>query len=147
MSERQRRRFRERLRLPLQGDESTRFFTRAGTHVATGYLRVVIGDRGPYVEFEERHLLLSAFQVPEAEAYRLWHRGRAYPEVFYVEHRTRDASRVMLYEQLKEVAYADYRVGLYYISPTDLTTESKEALYLEAESLESFDLFDPSGGS
>lgn len=119
-----------------------RFFTHSGTWVATGYLRVVIGDRGPYLEFEERHLLLSAFEVPEAEAYRLWHRGRENPEVFYVEHRSRDAARVMLYEQLKGVAYADYRVGLYYISPADLVTEEEKRLYLEEEDLEPFSLFD-----
>ena len=36
----------DRLRIPPQGNDYTRFETKTGLHVATGYTRVVIGERG-----------------------------------------------------------------------------------------------------
>ena len=41
----------ERLKIPLEGDETLQLYTKSGTKVATGYERIVIGDRGPYIEF------------------------------------------------------------------------------------------------
>jgi hypothetical protein len=40
-----------------------------------------------------------------------------------VEWRTKDQSNVKVYEQSRTVDYADYRVGLFYISPFDLFVE------------------------
>jgi len=37
-----------------------------------------------------------------------------------VEWRTKDQSNVKVYEQKRRVEYADYKVGLFYISPFDL---------------------------
>ena len=40
------------LNLDLDGNESTNFScSKCGLLIATGYTRVVIGERGPYIEF------------------------------------------------------------------------------------------------
>lgn len=96
-----------RLRLSIDGDEVTKLSTRSGAHVATGYTRIVIGDRGPYVEFEDRHLNTSEFcHCSEAHYY-------------YIELRTL-IDDVKTYAQLRRVDYADYVPGRYYISPFEL---------------------------
>ena len=41
----------DRLRMPLEGNDLTRFETKTGLHPATGSTRIVIGERGPYIEF------------------------------------------------------------------------------------------------
>lgn len=50
----------------------------------------------------------------------VWRQTSAYPYVFYDEWRSRCPGNVMIYYQRKTVSYADYVVGLWYVSPTDL---------------------------
>jgi len=92
--------------------------------LAVGYRRILLGDHGPYFELERRHLRLEAFEQPT----ELEH---------YIERYS--PAHAKLYEQLRDVSdrsnppkegrywvannrtaaqggYADYRVGLYYIS-------------------------------
>jgi hypothetical protein len=45
-----------------------------------------------------------------------------------VEWRTKDQSNVKVYEQSKTVDYADYKVGLYYISPFDLFVGGEQVI-------------------
>jgi hypothetical protein len=116
--------YEKRLRIPLSGDEHTRFETSTGLHVATGYTRVIIGGRGPYIEFLPRHLIWDSLRMPDEKKYRLEHPWK--DKVFYVEWRTKDQSKVKVYEQSKTVDYADYKVGLFYISPFDLYVEGKQ---------------------
>ena len=99
----------------LEGNDYTRFETSTGLQVATGYTRVVIGGRGPYIEFLPGHHIWENLQIPDEEKYRLEHPWKE--EVFYVEWRTKDQSNVRVYEQSKTVDYADYKGGLFYISP------------------------------
>ena len=47
--------YEKRLRIPITGDART-LHTKSGTQIATGYTSVVIGARGPYVEFAEDQL-------------------------------------------------------------------------------------------
>jgi hypothetical protein len=114
-------RYEKRRRIPLSGDDYTRFETSTGLHVATGYTRGVIGGRGPYIEFLPGHLIWDSLHIPDEEKYRLEHPWK--DEAFYVEWRTKDESNVKVYEQRKTVDYADYKVGLFYISPFDLYVE------------------------
>jgi len=53
--------------------------------------------------------------MPDEEKYRLEHPWKE--RVFYVEWRTKDQSNVKVYDQKRTVEYADYKVGLFYISP------------------------------
>ena len=118
--------YEKRLRIPPSGDNNTRFETSTGLHVATGYTRIFIGERGPYIEFLPGHLIWDNLRIPEEEKYRLEHPWK--DKVFYVEWRTKDQSNVKVYEQKRRMDYADYKVGLFYISPFDLFVERKPVI-------------------
>ena len=49
-------------------------------------------------------------------------------KVFFVEWRTKDQSNVKVYDQKRTVDYADYKVGLFYISPFDLFVEGEPVI-------------------
>lgn len=100
--------YKERLRIPLEGNDDTRFETKTGLHVATGYVRVVIGKRGPYVEFEGKHLVMENIHITDRKHH------------YFSEWRTNDEADVMVYQQWEPVTYADYRIGLFYIDPFEL---------------------------
>ena len=112
--------YRKRLAIDVDsGSETLIFLSHSNLHLATGYTRVVIGGRGPYVEFLARQIEFNSFTVPEAELYRI-EDARA----FYVEWRSKCESNVKLYVQKRTVAYADYKIGYCYLSPYDLTMAS-----------------------
>lgn len=115
--------YKKRLQIPLTGDTGTIFYTKSGTKVATGYERVVIGQRGPYIEFTTAQIHLDNFHIPESALYRLIDR-----RVYYVEYRSADDCNVKLYQQRRLVEYADYRIGYCYISPFDLKTDVLDEL-------------------
>lgn len=116
-----------RLRIPLKGD-SRLFYTKSGTPVATGYTRVVIGDRGHYIEFTTKQIIAKNFHIPKEQEYRKTDKC-----VYYIEARSRDASFIKLYYQRKTVKYADYKVGMVYISPFELKTDEIEELVTPLE--------------
>lgn len=108
-----------RLRIhPVNGDSTTCFYTGSGTHVATGYKRVVIGKRGPYIEFDFDQLSNPVWSMPPSETWRV---GSS--TAYYAELRSIDESNVKCYMQKKVVDYADYVVGMTYVSPFDLFDE------------------------
>jgi hypothetical protein len=84
------------------------------------------GGRGPYIEFLPGHLIWDSLHIPDEEKYRLEHPWK--DKVFYVEWRTKDQSNVKVYDQKKIVDYADYKVGLFYISPFDLFVEGEAVI-------------------
>jgi hypothetical protein len=80
---------------------------------ANGFIRIVHGGRGDYVEFSEEQLVSKRqFSVPFLEEWRATS-GIAY----YIEYRYHG---VKVYFQKRTVNYADYKVGYYYVSPVDL---------------------------
>lgn len=85
--------------------------------ICTGYQRVVIGQRGPYIEFKKTHIFDRKLYIPTKQLYRL-----SDPKVYYIEFRTVDDD-VKVYYQMRTVAYADYKIEHFYISPLDLKTE------------------------
>ena len=111
----------ERITIPLTGNPGMKFFTRAGTHIATGYTRIVIGDYGAYVEFLPEQLFLDKIEP-------LFSNSPARP-VKYIWLQSKDKSRIKIYEQKRRVNYADYKPGFYYIDPQDLHTETIRDLY------------------
>ena len=102
-----------------------KFYSQGGLYLAFGYLRVVIGKRGPYVEFDHYQIRWENFDVPEAERYRMKN-----PMVYYNEYRSTDDCYVKLYMQKRTVAYADYIVGHCYISPFDLMREDNQPVII-----------------
>jgi hypothetical protein len=117
--------FEKRLLINVTHGADLKFYSQAGLHLATGYLRVVIGGRGPYVEFSASQILWQNFLVPETEKYRLTN-----AVVYYDEYRSKDQSFVKLYSQKHPVGYADYKVGLCYISPFDLMREDNQPVII-----------------
>jgi len=114
----------DRLKIAINsGDTKTKFSTKSGKAVAIGYERIVIGARGPYIEFSENQIIRENISVPETEVWRI-QSGTA----FYVEYRTADVCNVKIYFQKKVVNYADYKIGFYYISPFDLKTDDMEEI-------------------
>jgi len=85
-------------------------YLKNGTLFATGFNRVVHGERGDYVEFEADQIvqkLISKFDndfTEENDFYYWW----LYPE---------SDSDTKIYHQKRTVKYADYKVGKYYVSP------------------------------
>lgn len=106
--------YEKRLRLTINKNTIT-LYTFSGLEICTGYERIVIGFRGPYIEFTREQLFIGNFIIPEEEKWRITSENP-----YYIEYRTKDVSNVKMYFQKKTVDYADYKIGYYYISPFDL---------------------------
>lgn len=115
--------------LQEQGSDNTTFYIRGEELFAIGYNRVVYGDHGPYVEFS--WINIESILIPK--------RAQPHSNDYYYEWLTpfRDPN-VKVYKQLKTVAnlpnpprggfrgnrkegYADYKVGMIYVSVGDFT--------------------------
>ncbi len=118
--------YEKRLKIPIEGNGHTRFETSTELHVATGYIRVVIGERGPYIEFSPEQIILVNLHIPEDKRFKLTLYWR--DKVDYFEWRTNDDANVKIYEQKRTVDYADYRVGMLYASPFDLFVDGKPVI-------------------
>lgn len=90
-------------------------FTNSGLKVATGFERIVHGGRGDYMEFKKDQIVHSSLFIPSECVYRIGDE-----KTYYNEYRTIDECYVKVYEQKKTVEYADYKIGLWYVSPNDL---------------------------
>lgn len=105
----------KQIKIPDVGNDSTLFLTSTGYRLAQGYNRVVFGGRGAYVEFQPRHIFHSNIHIPETQLFRL-----SDPRIYYIEFRSCDEDNVKVYYQMRTVAYADYKIGMFYICPTKL---------------------------
>lgn len=115
--------YEKRLLIPITCNDTEKFYTKGGLLVADGYKRIVIGKRGPYIEFTESQINRHAIFVPSQELWRL-----TSDIAFYIEYRTCDTQYVKIYYQKKVVNYADYLPDHYYVSPFDLRTDDLEML-------------------
>ena len=106
--------YKDLLKIPENGT-SLELKTSFDTVIARKYERVVIGQRGPYIEFTTNQILCDKLFIPKNQLYRL-----SDPKLYYIEFRTNDDSNVKVYYQMRTVAYADYKIGYFYISPADL---------------------------
>ena len=93
--------------------------TSNGLVLATSYTRVVHGGRGDYIEFTREQLILNNLHIPPNQNWRVTNPDWS-KKVFYIEHRSNDERYVKVYEQLRLVDYADYKIGYFYIAPGDL---------------------------
>lgn len=105
----------QKLTLSLDGD-TIPLYTKypSESPIAEQYQRVVIGQRGPYVEFTKNQIFDKLLYIPKNQLYRL-----SDPKVYYIEFRTIE-NDVKVYYQMRNVAYADYLINHFYISPIDL---------------------------
>ena len=118
-----RRTYSERLTINIDGNDFTKFYTKDGLLVAIGYTRVVIGGRGPYIEFEDKHIVKDNFHIPKHAEYKL-----SQSMSYYHEYRSNDGCFVKAYYQQMGVSYADYKVGKWYIDPEKVKTDELEEL-------------------
>jgi len=110
------------------GDSNKVIKTCFNTDIAKGYLRVLYGDHGPYLEFFRDHIYWNEFNCVR--------KNLGYYDKWY----SADGSNVLLYYQIKSVknlpnppiggfngnrkeGYADYRVGRIYISALDVKVD------------------------
>jgi len=110
------KKYSELLNIPIDGAKIP-LFTNYPNIIATSYRRVVIGQRGPYIEFSKNDIFEKELYIPKNQLYRL-----SDPKVYYIEFRTIDKD-IKVYYQMRSVAYADYLINHFYISPTDLYKE------------------------
>jgi hypothetical protein len=92
--------------------------TKSGNDIATSYTRVVHGGRGDYVEIDSTQILTENLHIPPDQA---WRNSDPYWKdlVYYDWYATDDDVKV--YFQKKLVSYADYKIGMYYVAPADVT--------------------------
>jgi hypothetical protein len=96
-----------------------------GREIAHEYQRVVIGGQGPYIEFDKDDFSCDIITKPGQE-----YRGKGkYKYVKYFHLMPTDCPEIKIYHQQRGVDYADYKIGMYYISPNDLVFEGE--LYAE----------------
>lgn len=84
------------------------------TRISSGYTRVVIGKRGPYIEFDFSQTIKTALIIPTNQNWRFQS-----PTAYYVEYRT-VPDNIMIYHQKQCVTYADYKIGMLYVAPQDI---------------------------
>jgi hypothetical protein len=108
--------------LSLEGSTGQTFFNRVGTLMAVGYARIVVGDYGAYIEFYPD-------QINHNMIKNKFYRGKARPYQKYWWMESCDENKTKVYEQIREVAYADYKPGLFYISPINLFDQEGNVYY------------------
>ena len=87
-------------------------YLKNGQLFAKEFVRVVHGGRGDYVEFAENQIipeLLSKFGNTDL--------NNTDTEYYYYWLFPKNNADVKVYKQLKTVKYADYKIGMYYVSP------------------------------
>jgi DNA-directed RNA polymerase subunit M/transcription elongation factor TFIIS len=101
------------LNISIKGNPKTKFYcSKCKMPIAIGYNRVVIGGRGPYIEF------LKEGQIIDDNCHITNNLHK-----FFEEYCSNCVDKLFIYYQLKTVSYADYKVDMFYISPSLLCLE------------------------
>jgi hypothetical protein len=91
-----------------------------GKVIANNYHRVVIGGQGPYIELSKEHFTVPLHCAPDQE-----YRGKGkYAHCKYLWLMPEGMPHIKVYHQRRLVDYADYKVGMYYISPDQVEFDS-----------------------
>jgi len=120
-SQRVRRLYRQAVRkmgIPAISLGSHRVHAKSGSVVAKDYTRVVVGDYGAYIEMSPQQVL--------TENLREKFPGKRREGIKYIWLVVNDHSRTKVYRQVRTVDYADYRVGMYYVSVNDVDLVENE---------------------
>jgi len=116
--------YKERLKIDCAGS-NTKLYTKSGECISNGYTRVVIGERGPYIEFTKEQIINSTLHIPKDCAWKM--QPKYADRIYYYELRT-NSDNVKVYYQKRCVEYADYKIDYMYITPFDLYDESGDVL-------------------
>lgn len=101
----------------LNGDFNCELYDLKGNKISNGYNRVVIGDYGAFIEIDLAHMLTVNLKVKPGQEYRYTEK---YKNVKYYWLCLKDNEDIKIYYQKNTVTYADYKVGMFYISPTEV---------------------------
>ena len=89
-------------------------YTKSGILFAKEFIRVIHGGRGDYIEFNKNQILPQLCnKFPKLSDDELVLQGHYYEWLTPLY----DDFDTKVYRQLRTVKYADYKVGLYYVSP------------------------------
>lgn len=117
---------------PLSGREYTVRSKGSGRVVAKGYVRVVFGDHGPYLECRRDHVVHHVWRVNregrKGRYYDLWRSGSDqvewYEQLRGVEGKPNPPQGRWSVSQNRLEGYADYKVGMWYASMDKVVVES-----------------------
>jgi hypothetical protein len=104
--------YEEQLRIPIIGTPHTLIKNRMDTVISRGYVRVVIGDYGAFIEFNDEQV--------QRQNLRPHFDGPPQSGVAYVWLETKDTLKTKIYEQKRTVRYADYTPGMFYVDPAKI---------------------------
>lgn len=90
-----------------------------GTVICSGYERVVIGDYGAFVEISPEKISEQMLRCQPGQEYRICD-DRFKNNVKYHWLTAVDNSGIKVYYQQKTVDYADYKPGMFYVSPYEV---------------------------
>jgi len=119
--------FEAALKIPIMGDDR-QFYSHDDLLLFNGYTRVVIGERGAYIEFDRSQFVEDNSHIEDEDRWRL-----DSDIAYYVVRRSNCSSNVFIYDQLRTVAYADYKIGMLYVHPSLLQTKEANILYNESD--------------
>lgn len=101
----------------------TVLYTKTGTVVCNGYTRIVVGDYGAFIEFDKEQANFDEYIIAPGQEYRV-NDPKYSKNVKYICMPIADGSNIKIYKQKKMVAYADYRSGMFYISPHECVIQN-----------------------
>lgn len=101
----------------INGSKEQELYLNENTLLSKGYSRIVIGNHGPYIEFDISNILVS-LEITKGQEWRTYDDGLR--KVKYIWMNPIGFENVKIYKQIKEVSYADYINGMYYISPYNI---------------------------
>lgn len=116
------------------GDNDIKFYSwKNKYHIATGYIRIVYGDHGPYVEFNKGQIRWDEFEAIREDIgyYDIW---KSYDKVkIYVQRYTvhkipNPPKGKYSFNNNCQEGYADYKIGMVYISIDHIALDSKPLL-------------------
>jgi len=84
------------------------------TMIAKSFERIVIGDYGAFMEIAPEDIARRVLRIQEGQEFRL--NGDFKGKYIWLTSNGKNK----IYEQLRTVSYADYKVGYFYISPYEI---------------------------
>ena len=115
------------------GFEGYPLFSKAGNCISRGFSRVVVGDYGAFIEIAPSLIFPESLEILHGTEKRLEFQNAKYLWMCPVSSDGEQDRGCKVYNQLKSVAYADYRPNMYYVSPFHLQYASDDELPSESE--------------
>ena len=90
-------------------------FTCSNLKVADKYQRILFTSKGNFVEFNYKDIIHKSFYIKSNQLFRL-----SDSRVLYIQFNSNDDADIKMYYQMRNVRYADFNMGYFYIAINDL---------------------------